>query len=54
MRKIFVSGGAGFIGSTFIRMILAETTDTEITNTEKRVVANRSLPIKRLQSIVAD
>ncbi len=32
MRKIFVTGGAGFIGSAFIRLILAETTDVEITN----------------------
>ncbi len=32
MRKIFVTGGAGFIGSTFIRLILAETNDVEIIN----------------------
>lgn len=32
MRKIFVTGGAGFIGSAFIRLILAETADIEITN----------------------
>ena len=32
MRKIFITGGAGFIGSTFIHLILAETTDIEIIN----------------------
>ncbi len=32
MKKIFVTGGAGFIGSAFIRLILAETSDTEIIN----------------------
>ncbi len=32
MRKIFVTGGAGFIGSTFIRLILAEINDVEIIN----------------------
>jgi dTDP-glucose 4,6-dehydratase len=32
MRKIFVTGGAGFIGSAFIHLILAETSDVEIVN----------------------
>lgn len=30
MKKIFVTGGAGFIGSAFIRLILDETSDVEI------------------------
>jgi dTDP-glucose 4,6-dehydratase len=30
MRKIFVTGGAGFIGSAFVHMILRETSDVEI------------------------
>jgi dTDP-glucose 4,6-dehydratase len=30
MKKIFVTGGAGFIGSAFIRLVLDETTDLEI------------------------
>lgn len=32
MRKFFVSGGAGFIGSAFIRLLLAELPSCEITN----------------------
>jgi dTDP-glucose 4,6-dehydratase len=32
MKKIFVTGGAGFIGSAFIRLVLEETSDTEIIN----------------------
>jgi dTDP-glucose 4,6-dehydratase len=32
MKKIFVTGGAGFIGSAFIRLILNETVDVEIIN----------------------
>jgi dTDP-glucose 4,6-dehydratase len=32
MKKIFVTGGAGFIGSAFVRLVLEETSDIEITN----------------------
>ena len=32
MRKVFVTGGAGFIGSAFIRLVLDETDDCFITN----------------------
>jgi len=32
MKKIFVTGGAGFIGSAFIHLILRETADFEIVN----------------------
>jgi dTDP-glucose 4,6-dehydratase len=32
MKKIFVTGGAGFIGSAFIRLVLEETSETEIIN----------------------
>lgn len=32
MKKIFVTGGAGFIGSAFIRLVLEENADIEITN----------------------
>src|SRR5580765_2552810 len=32
MRKFFITGGAGFIGSAFVRLVLAESSDVEITN----------------------
>lgn len=32
MQQLFVTGGAGFIGSAFIRLILSETSDVTITN----------------------
>ncbi|MCY7348791.1 MAG: GDP-mannose 4,6-dehydratase, partial [Pyrinomonadaceae bacterium] len=32
MKTIFVTGGAGFIGSAFIRLILEETADVKIVN----------------------
>src|SRR4051794_36660926 len=32
MRKLFVTGGAGFIGSAFIRLLLAERPDCHIVN----------------------
>lgn len=32
MRKVFVTGGAGFIGSAFIKLVLDETSDCFITN----------------------
>ena len=32
MKKIFVTGGAGFIGSTFVRQVLGETSDINIIN----------------------
>lgn len=32
MKRIFVTGGAGFIGSAFVRMVLAEHPDVEITD----------------------
>jgi len=32
MRKVFITGGAGFIGSAFIRLVLDETHDCLVTN----------------------
>ena len=35
MTRILVTGGAGFIGSNFIRMVLSEHSDTFIVNLDK-------------------
>ena len=32
MKTIFVTGGAGFIGSAFVRLVLEENSDIEIIN----------------------
>src|SRR5205085_8186037 len=32
MRTIFITGGAGFIGSAFVRLLLEETTDCTLIN----------------------
>ena len=39
MRKILVTGGAGFIGSNFVRMVLSEQDDTFIVNLDKLTYA---------------
>ena len=39
MRRILVTGGAGFIGSNFVRMVLAEQTDCLIINLDKLTYA---------------
>lgn len=39
MRKILVTGGAGFIGSNFVRMILDEKTDCFVVNLDKLTYA---------------
>jgi dTDP-glucose 4,6-dehydratase len=39
MRKILVTGGAGFIGSNFVRMVLAEHPDCFIANLDKLTYA---------------
>ena len=35
MRKILITGGAGFIGSNFIRYILGEYDDLSVVNLDK-------------------
>ena len=39
MRRILVTGGAGFIGSNFIRMVLSEQTDCFVVNLDKLTYA---------------
>jgi dTDP-glucose 4,6-dehydratase len=39
MRRILVTGGAGFIGSNFVRMVLAEHKDTFVVNLDKLTYA---------------
>jgi len=39
MKKILVTGGAGFIGSNFVRMVLAEHTDCFVVNLDKLTYA---------------
>jgi dTDP-glucose 4,6-dehydratase len=39
MRTIFVTGGAGFIGSAFVRLLLEETSDCTIVNFDKLTYA---------------
>lgn len=39
MRKILVTGGAGFIGSNFVRMVLSEYTDCFVVNVDKLTYA---------------
>ena len=37
--NILVTGGAGFIGSNFVRMVLSEHTDTFVVNLDKLTYA---------------
>ena len=39
MRKLLVTGGAGFIGSNFVRMILSEQPDCFVVNLDKLTYA---------------
>jgi dTDP-glucose 4,6-dehydratase len=48
MRSVFVTGGAGFIGSAFVRMILNETTDIKVVNFDALTYAGN---LENLQGI---
>jgi dTDP-glucose 4,6-dehydratase len=48
MKKIFVTGGAGFIGSAFIHLILRETQDVEIVNFDALTYAGNPENLKGL------
>ncbi len=48
MKKIFVTGGAGFIGSAFVRLVLEETSDFEIVNFDALTYAGNPENLKGL------
>lgn len=48
MKKIFVTGGAGFIGSAFARLVLEETADVEIINFDALTYAGNLENLKGL------
>jgi dTDP-glucose 4,6-dehydratase len=48
MKKVFVTGGAGFIGSAFIRLVLDETSDFEIVNFDALTYAGNLENLKGL------
>jgi len=48
MRKVFVTGGAGFIGSAFIKLVLEETSDCFITNYDALTYAGNLDNVKGL------
>jgi dTDP-glucose 4,6-dehydratase len=48
MRKIFVTGGAGFIGSAFVRQVLENTADVEIVNFDALTYAGNPENLKGL------
>ncbi len=50
MRKIFVTGGAGFIGSAFIKLVLEETADVEIVNFDALTYAGNPENLKGLNA----
>ena len=50
MRKIFVTGGAGFIGSAFIRLVLDETDDIKIINYDALTYAGNLENLEGLDS----
>ncbi len=50
MKTIFVTGGAGFIGSAFIRLILEETSDVKIINYDSLTYAGNLENLKGLDA----
>ena len=49
MTKVLVAGGAGFIGSNFIRYVLSEHSDWEITNLDKLTYAGNLENLKDIE-----
>ncbi len=50
MKKIFVTGGAGFIGSAFVKLVLEETSDVEIINFDALTYAGNLENLKGLDA----
>lgn len=50
MRKFFITGGAGFIGSAFVRLILDEITDSELINFDALTYAGNLDNLKDIDS----
>ncbi len=50
MKKIFVTGGAGFIGSAFVHQVLAEMTDIKIINFDALTYAGNPANLKGLDA----
>jgi len=50
MKKIFITGGAGFIGSAFIHLVLEETSDVEIINFDALTYAGNLENLKGLDA----
>src|SRR5688500_6495311 len=48
MRTIFVSGGAGLIGSAFVRQVLSDTADVEIVNFDALTYAGNAENLNHL------
>jgi dTDP-glucose 4,6-dehydratase len=51
MRKLLVTGGAGFIGSAFIRLVLAEDPSLSVVNLDKLTYAGN---LENLESVATD
>jgi dTDP-glucose 4,6-dehydratase len=49
--RILVTGGCGFIGSSFVRLVLAERPDWQVVNLDKLTYAGR---LENLQDVAAD
>ncbi len=50
-QRILVTGGCGFIGSNFVRLVLAERPDWEVVNLDKLTYAGR---LENLEDVAAD
>ena len=49
--RVLVTGGCGFIGSNFVRMLLAERPGWEVVNLDKLTYAGR---LEKLEDVAGD